>query len=140
MYGTLNNPGDQTNVVGVGATNYHDQIMGFSSRGMTTWELPAGYGRFKPDVVSYGWHVRGSDKVHGCRSLSGTSVASPVVAGAATLLASIIPPELCHVHLNPASISRHSPAPLHMRLPPCCVKNMQSNHHCTLLASQGKKQ
>jgi hypothetical protein len=24
----------------------------FSSRGMTTWELPGGYGRVKPDVVT----------------------------------------------------------------------------------------
>ena len=51
----------------------------FSSRGMTTWELPGGYGRVKPDVVTYGSSVRGSALKGGCRSLSGTSVASPVV-------------------------------------------------------------
>ena len=56
--------------------------------GMTTWELPAGYGRVKPDIVTYGHMVRGSDRGSGCRSLSGTSVASPVVAGAVTLLLS----------------------------------------------------
>ena len=33
----------------------------FSSRGMTTWELPGGYGRFKPDVVAYGVDVLGSN-------------------------------------------------------------------------------
>ena len=55
---------------------------------MTTWELPSGYGRVKPDIVTYGHYVRGSDKEGGCRSLSGTSVASPVVAGAVTLLLS----------------------------------------------------
>ena len=66
-------------VIGVGAINYEDQIARFSSRGMTTWELPSGYGRVKPDVVSYGHNVRGSDKESGCRSLRGTSVASPVV-------------------------------------------------------------
>ena len=56
---------------------------------MTTWELPGGYGRAKPDIVTYGHLVRGSDKAGGgCRSLSGTSVASPVVAGAVSLLLS----------------------------------------------------
>ena len=65
----------------------HSKIL-FVSTGMTTWELPSGYGRVKPDIVTYGHYVRGSDKEGGCRSLSGTSVASPVVAGAVTLLLS----------------------------------------------------
>ncbi len=46
------------------------------------------YGRIKPDIVTYGSAVRGSSIEGSCRSLSGTSVASPVVAGAITLLAS----------------------------------------------------
>lgn len=45
------------------------------------------YGRVKPDIVTYGSGVRGSSIKGGCRTLSGTSVASPVVAGAVTLLA-----------------------------------------------------
>ena len=72
--------------------------------GMTTWELPGGYGRVKPDIVSYGHNVRGSDKESGCRSLRGTSVASPVVAGAVTLLLSGV------LHrgsiINPASMKQ----------------------------------
>ena len=40
---TLNNPGDQMDVIGVGGINFEDQIAKFSSRGMTTWELPQGY-------------------------------------------------------------------------------------------------
>ncbi|KAK4019943.1 hypothetical protein OUZ56_001941 [Daphnia magna] len=88
LYGTLNNPADQMDVIGVGGINFEDQIARFSSRGMTTWELPGGYGRVKPDIVTYGSAVRGSSIQGGCRSLSGTSVASPVVAGAITLLAS----------------------------------------------------
>lgn len=43
LYGTLNNPADQMDVIGVGGINFEDQIAKFSSRGMTTWELPQGY-------------------------------------------------------------------------------------------------
>lgn len=75
-------------VIGVGGINWDDQIARFSSRGMTTWELPYGYGRIKPDLVIYGSGVRASALQNGCRSLSGTSVSSPVVAGAVALLAS----------------------------------------------------
>ncbi|XP_055385918.1 membrane-bound transcription factor site-1 protease isoform X2 [Condylostylus longicornis] len=88
LYGTLNNPGDQSDVIGVGGMNFEENIAKFSSRGMTTWELPLGYGRLKPDIVTYGSQVKGSNIRGGCRSLSGTSVASPVVAGAVTLIAS----------------------------------------------------
>lgn len=77
LYGTLNNPADQMDVIGVGVDrlytctpdktgfvlqvggiNFDDQIARFSSRGMTTWELPGGYGRLKPDIVTYGSAVR----------------------------------------------------------------------------------
>jgi membrane-bound transcription factor site-1 protease len=88
LYGTLNNPADQSDVIGVGGMNFEENIAKFSSRGMTTWELPNGYGRLKPDIVTYGSQVKGSNVKGGCRSLSGTSVASPVVAGAVTLIAS----------------------------------------------------
>ncbi|XP_066438330.1 membrane-bound transcription factor site-1 protease isoform X3 [Eleutherodactylus coqui] len=91
LYGTLNNPADQMDVIGVGGIDFEDNIARFSSRGMTTWELPGGYGRMKPDIVTYGSGVRGSGMKGGCRSLSGTSVASPVVAGAVTLLVSLSP-------------------------------------------------
>ncbi|KAG5849428.1 hypothetical protein ANANG_G00110290 [Anguilla anguilla] len=82
LYGTLNNPADQMDVIG---------------------ELPGGYGRVKPDIVTYGSGVRGSGMKEGCRSLSGTSVASPVVAGAVTLLASTV---LNRELVNPASMKQ----------------------------------
>uniref|UniRef100_A0A8W8JSW4 Membrane-bound transcription factor site-1 protease n=1 Tax=Magallana gigas TaxID=29159 RepID=A0A8W8JSW4_MAGGI len=104
LYGTLNNPADQMDVIGVGGINFDNQIARFSSRGMTTWELPHGYGRLKPDIVTYGSAVRGSALKGGCRSLSGTSVASPVVAGAVTLLYSAV---LDRANIiNPASMKQ----------------------------------
>eukprot|EP00736_Rhodelphis_marinus_P012364 Rmarinus@m.1287 len=111
LYGTLNNPADQMDVVGVGGIDYYDRMASFSSRGMTTWELPEGYGRMKPDIVGYGKGVSGSrissnGKQVGCRSLSGTSVASPVIAGAVTLLASVIPENQRWSKLNPGSVKQ----------------------------------
>lgn len=44
LYGTLNNPADQSDVIGVGGIDNNDDIASFSSRGMTTWELPVGTG------------------------------------------------------------------------------------------------
>ncbi|GAB5364099.1 hypothetical protein AAMO2058_000940000 [Amorphochlora amoebiformis] len=101
-YGTLNNPADQLDVIGVGGITYDDALATFSSRGMTTWELPRGYGRVKPDIVSYGKGIRGPTTGGGCRSLSGTSVASPVVAGMVTLLADIAQKD----NLNPAMMKQ----------------------------------
>lgn len=107
IYGTLNNPADMAPVIGVGGITYDDEVAPFSSRGMTTWELPGGgYGRFKPDIVSYGNEVYGSAVGAGCRTLSGTSVASPVVTGAAALLASVVPPADRPTRLTPASLKQ----------------------------------
>lgn len=82
---------DQNDVIGIGGIDYTDSIAPFSSRGMSTWEVPLGYGRSKPDVMAYGRDVQGSRIAGGCRPLSGTSVASPVVAGAVCLLSSVVP-------------------------------------------------
>ena len=106
LYGTLNNPADQMDVLGVGGIDFNGAISSFSSRGMTTGELPGGFGRFKPDVVAFGRDVMGSKIQGGCRSLSGTSVASPVVAGAVVLLASSVPPHLRATHVTPASMKQ----------------------------------
>ncbi|CAL9092331.1 unnamed protein product [Musa acuminata var. zebrina] len=106
LYGTLNNPADQSDVIGVGGIDYNDHIASFSSRGMSTWEIPHGYGRVKPDVVAYGREIMGSKISTGCKSLSGTSVASPVVAGIVCLLVSVIPESMRKDYLNPASMKQ----------------------------------
>lgn len=106
LYGTLNNPADQSDVIGVGGIDYDNHIASFSSRGMSTWEIPHGYGRVKPDVVAYGREIMGSKISTGCKSLSGTSVASPVVAGVVCLLVSVIPQNSRKDLLNPASMKQ----------------------------------
>ena len=52
--------------------------------------------------MTYGSGVHGSALRGGCRSLSGTSVASPVVAGVVALLAGAVPRE----KVNPASVKQ----------------------------------
>jgi len=47
----------------VGGIDDGGVIAGFSSRGMTTHELPVGTGRVKPDVMAYAKDVSGS-KIH----------------------------------------------------------------------------
>ncbi|XP_012846448.1 PREDICTED: subtilisin-like protease SBT6.1 isoform X2 [Erythranthe guttata] len=106
LYGTLNNPADQSDVIGVGGIDYSDHIASFSSRGMSTWEIPHGYGRVKPDIVAYGREIMGSKISTGCKSLSGTSVASPVVAGIVCLLVSVIPENKRKDILNPGSMKQ----------------------------------
>ncbi|XP_039143352.1 subtilisin-like protease SBT6.1 [Dioscorea cayenensis subsp. rotundata] len=106
LYGTLNNPADQSDVIGVGGIDYNNHIASFSSRGMSTWEIPHGYGRVKPDVVAYGREIMGSKISTGCKSLSGTSVASPVVAGVVCLLVSVIPESSRKYLLNPGSMKQ----------------------------------
>ena len=54
LYGTLNNPANQSDVIGVGGIDYADRVAAFSSRGMSTWELPRGYGRAKVSDWSHG--------------------------------------------------------------------------------------
>lgn len=105
LYGTLNNPADQSDVIGVGGLALDDRIAKFSSRGMTTWELPFGYGRVKPDIVTFATNVVGSQKNGGCRTLSGTSVASPIIAGAVTLLLSSLS-DTQKRRMNPASMKQ----------------------------------
>ena len=58
--GTLNNPGDLANVIGVGSLDRTlTKVASFSSRGTTTWSLNDGIGILKPDLVTVGSDVSG---------------------------------------------------------------------------------
>ena len=114
--GSNTNPADQSDVVGVGGIGVGGSgLSAFSSRGMTKWEIGMrqptdgmlggglGYGRLKPDVVAQSERVWGPTIMGGCTKHSGTSVASPVIAGVLALLASTIPTETRWEAFNPAS-------------------------------------
>ncbi len=91
--------GGQTAVVTVGATDSNDAIASFSSRGPVTWWLSVApwndYGDttplIKPDISGPGVDVLSAQLGGGYTTMSGTSMATPHLAGVAALLLSINP-------------------------------------------------
>lgn len=81
---TVGSPGDVPEVVTIGATDSNDNIAYFSSRGPVTWD---GVDLIKPDVSAPGVNVKSCRHDNdGYRTMSGTSMATPHVAGLVALM------------------------------------------------------
>lgn len=100
--GTLNNPADMTNVIGVGSLNQaKNNLANFSSRGVTTWNLLKEVGIIKPDIITLGEKIGGLDITGDCTVSSGTSVSSGIISGSLSVILSKLSKKP-----NPALIKR----------------------------------
>ena len=79
---TIGTPGDATKVITVGASDKSDALASFSSRGPTTDD------RVKPDITAPGVSIYAADSGTSCSDtgMSGTSMATPHIAGVAALM------------------------------------------------------
>ena len=94
--GTLNNPGDMVNVLGVGSLDETGtNVASFSSRGMTTWDLLGGNGIIKPDILTFGTSIKGLSNLDDetCTISTGTSVSSSIISACTALALSQITDE-----------------------------------------------
>lgn len=100
-------PGDVPDVITVGATDCSDNLAGFSSLGPVTWEdvspwfdFPFPPGLIKPTIAAPGVSTLStSSNCSGYTTLSGTSMATPHIAGCIALMLDANP-ELDHFEVR----------------------------------------
>ena len=105
------NPGGQTCSVCIGAVDYNDAAAYFTSHGPVTWsntefgDYPynPGIGLIRPDVCAPGVDIKSLNYQSntGYTTMSGTSMATPCVAGCMTLMLSkdidLMPSDVCQI-------------------------------------------
>ena len=88
-------PANYDNVLGIGAVDSNGIVTNFSD-----WGFEATNHVYKPDMCAPGFHVHSAVPGGGYALKSGTSMASPLVAGAAALLMQSNP----NLTVNPAAL------------------------------------